>query len=88
MIGKNWMKGLALAGAVAVALPLMSNAATHYTGKTPASIAMMATNSIKPVKKTTGKHKVKHHAATKRAVKKTVAHSKHKKLTTALKKKH
>jgi hypothetical protein len=84
MIGSNWMKGLALAGAVAAALPVVSNAATHYTGKTPASIAMMATSTVKPVKKVVSKHKVKHHAL----VKKAAVHSKHKKLTATSKKKH
>jgi hypothetical protein len=71
MIGKNWMKGLALAGAVAVALPVISNASTHYTGKTPASIAMMASSPVTPVKYVVRKHK--HHSL----VKKASLHRKH-----------
>jgi hypothetical protein len=70
MIGKNLFKSLAVAAvAVAATSPVMSHASTQYTGKTPASIAMMAATtgvSVKAVSVTT-KHKLKHHKPIKKA---------------------
>jgi hypothetical protein len=89
MIGKNWMKGLAVAG-VAAAVPVISNASTHYTGKKPASIAMMSAAGVTPLKKVSTKHVVTkhvlHHTAVKKAVVTGKLHKKHVALTT--KKKH
>ena len=55
MIGKNWMKAFAFAGASAVvagAMPAISEARTHYTGKTPEVASMMAGTSVSaPMKK-------------------------------------
>jgi hypothetical protein len=88
MIGKNWMKAFAFAGAtaaVAVAMPAISEAKSHYTGKTPAVVSMMASTSVTaPVKKTAVKHTTKklHH---KKVVKATVT-SKHKVHKTVVKK--
>ena len=87
MIGKNWIKALAVSGAaVAAALPLISSASTHYTGKVPASIALMATSTPAAipttVKKVSLHHKAKkvaHHAAVKKAALKKSKHSLHKK---------
>jgi sirohydrochlorin ferrochelatase len=89
MIGKNWMKALAVTGAaVAVVLPLISSASTHYTGKMPAGIAMMATSTPAAVKKVSSHHKARkvvHHAVVKKAVLtrkgKAALHKKHVALT-------
>jgi hypothetical protein len=92
MIGKNWMKAFAFAGAstaVAAAMPAISQARTHYTGKTPEVVSMMASTPVSaPVKKAVVKKVALKHATRKlhhkKVVKATVA-SKHK-LKTALKK--
>jgi hypothetical protein len=81
MIGKNWIKVLT-GTAVAAVLPLVSSASTHYTGKIPAGIAMMATSTPDPVKKVSSHHKLKkvvHHTSVKKASLKTSKHSLHKK---------
>jgi hypothetical protein len=93
MIGKNWMKGLAVAGVAAVAaaaVPVVSNASTHYTGKKPATIAMMEAAGVTPLKKVSSRHVVTKHVLHHTAIKKAVVHSKlHKKhLTLTAKKKH
>ena len=78
MIGKNWMKAFAFAGAsaaVAAAMPASSEARTHYTGKPPAVVSMMASTSVKtPVKKV---------ALKKLAVKHTIKKLHHKKVLKA-----
>lgn len=95
MIGKNWIKVLAVAGAsaaVAAMMPAISEARTHYTGKTPAGIAMMAGADVIPpasMKQTltaSSKHsrKLSHH---RKSVKTAIAHSKHKLHKSAKKKK-
>ena len=70
MIGKTLLKSVVIAAvAVAATTPVMSNASTQYTGKTPASIAMMAATTGVAVKtvSTTTKHKLKHHKPVKKA---------------------
>jgi hypothetical protein len=66
---------------VAAMLPAISEARTHYTGKTPADIAMMATDVIPPatMKHTltaSSKHtrKLSHHH---KSVKTAISHGKH-----------
>jgi hypothetical protein len=95
MIGTNWIKGLAIAGAAAIiaaAMPMISSASTHYTGKTPASIAMMATTSGLSTETVSLHHHskhVSHHVAGKRVSYKKTRHSLHKKHhTLSAKKKH
>jgi hypothetical protein len=92
MIGKNFLKGLAVTGAavaVAAATPLMSSASTHYTGKTPASIAMMATTTGVSATPMSTKHK---HSSHHKSVTKATVSSKHhlhkKHLSVSSKKKH
>ncbi len=92
MIAKKWMNVLAIAGAtaaVAAVIPSISQAHMHYTGKTPAGIALMAESSAQPrVKKVstvTRKHKKLKHKTVSTA---SVKHRHHKlKHKTGLKKK-
>ena len=85
MIGKNFMKSLAVASAAfAVAIPVISSASTHYTGKTPASIAMMAATTGISVTPVSTKHKHhSHHAGLKKAsiTSKHKLHKKHLRLS-------
>jgi len=83
MIGKNWMKAFAFAGASAVvagAMPAIGEAHTRYTGKTPEVVSMMASSTpTTPVKKTAVKHttkKLRHKKGVKAAV--TSKHKVHK----------
>jgi len=68
MIGMNLVKGLAGVAVAVAALPVMTSASTHYTGKTPASIAMMAATTGVSVTPVSAKHKhLSHHATVKKA---------------------
>jgi hypothetical protein len=82
MIGKNLMKAFAFAGAsaaVAAAMPAISEAHTHYTGKTPAVVSMMAeTPVVTPVKSTVKKTSARHTTKKTHHKKKATVASKHK----------
>jgi hypothetical protein len=83
------MKALLAVGAVAVVVPAISEAHTHYTGKTPAQISAIADNGIIPPSYMTASTSVKKSTKlTSTTGKKHTLKSKHKTLTSSKLHKH